>query len=268
MKVFISCDIEGVTTTTRWEQTYTSPEKLSWSAPFQAQMTREVVAACNGAIRAGATEIFIKDAHGAAINIDPHALPECAKLCRNWSGHPYGMVEGVDNTFDAAMFVGYHSAAGREGSPMSHTRTTSTTAVKLNGKKFSEFEFYSLACALEGVPSVLLTGDQMLIDDTAYLHPCLKSVAVKEGWGGRTISIAPSLAEKRIEQAAFEALSQDFKGKLPEIPKHFVLEITYKDHVMATKMSYFPGFRKCDDNSIVMETDDLVEVLRALRFVL
>ena len=123
MKVFISCDIEGITTTTRWEQTSTLPEKLHLSAPFQAQMTKEVTAACEGAIKAGATEIYVKDAHGAGINVDPHALPDCVKLIRNWSGHPYGMVEGIDSSFDAVMFVGYHSAAGREGNPMSHTMT-------------------------------------------------------------------------------------------------------------------------------------------------
>lgn len=268
MKVFISCDIEGVTTTTRWEQTFTAPDKQSWTAPFQAQMTKEVVAACNGAIKAGATEIVIKDAHGAGVNIDPYALPDCAKLIRNWSGHPYGMVEGVDNTFDAVIFVGYHSAAGREGNPMSHTMTTSTVAVKVNGKKFSEFDFYSLACALEGVPTVMLSGDKMLCDDSSGIHPCLKTVAVKEGHGGRTKSISPNLACELIEKAAYEALQQDFKGKLPEIPKSFELEITYKEHVMATKMSYFPGFAKVGDNTILLKSNDFTDLLRAIRFVL
>ena len=58
-----------------------------------------------------------------------------------------GMVDGVDNTFDAAMFIGYHSAAGRNGNPLSHTFTTKTTSVKLNGMICSEFLLYSWACA-------------------------------------------------------------------------------------------------------------------------
>ena len=268
MKVFISCDIEGTATTTRWEQTYTAPEKQSWSAPFQAQMTKEVVAACNGAIRAGATEILVRDAHGAACNIDPDALPECAKLKRNWSGPPYAMVDGIDPTFDAAIFIGYHSAAGREGSPLSHTVRTSMNYIKVNGKKYSEFDFYSAACALEGVPSVFLSGDKMLCEDSAGIHPCLKTVAVKEGHGGSTTSISPSLACKKIEEGVYEALKQDFKGKLMTPPEHYTMEVSYKDHTVATKMSYFPGFSKKDDNTIVTETDNLIDLLTAIRFIL
>ena len=268
MRVFISCDIEGVTTTTRWEQTSTAPEKLHLSAPFQAQMTKEVVAACEGAIAAGADYILIKDAHGAAINIDPAALPDCAELIRGWEGHPYSMVEGVDSTFDAAMFVGYHAAAGREGNPMSHTRTGSTTSVVVNGKKFSEFDFYSYACALEGVPSVLLTGDKMLCDDSQGVHPKLVTVAVKEGKGGSTRSISPSVACEKIKAAAEQALKQDLTNAVPKLPEQFKMEITYKDHTMATKMSFYPGFQKSGDNSIVMESGNFVDLLRAIKFVL
>lgn len=268
MRVFISCDIEGVTTTNRWEQTSTAPEKLHLSAPFQAQMTREVVAACEGAIAAGATYILVKDAHGAAINIDPAALPECCELIRGWERHPYSMVEGVDSTFDAAMFVGYHSAAGREGNPMSHTKTGSTVSIVVNGKKFSEFDFFSLTCALEGVPTVLLTGDKMLCDDSQGIHPKLVTVAVKEGKGGSTKSISPSLACKKIAEAAEQALKQDLSNALPQIPKRFTMEITYKDHTMATKMSYYPGFKKSGDNSIIMDTDNFIDLLRATNFVL
>ena len=268
MRVFISCDIEGVATTTRREQIGTAPEQLHLSAPFRAQMTREVVAACEGAIAAGADYILVKDAHGDAINIDPEALPDCAELIRGWEGHPYSMVEGIDNTFDAAMFVGYHAAAGREGNPLSHTLTGKTIGICVNGKKFSEFDFYSYACALEGVPTVLLTGDKMLCSDSQRVHPKLVTVPVKEGKGASTKSISPNLACERIKAATEKALKQDLIDALPEIQKHFTMEITYKDHTMATQMSFYPGFQKSGDNSIVMESDNFVDLLRAIQFVL
>ena len=169
MKVFISADIEGTTLTTYWDQTRTLTEAKA--KPHCQQMTREVVAACEGAIAAGATEILIKDAHGKGINIDINQLPECATLIRNWSGHPLSMAYGCDETFDAAMFVGYHSAAGRNGNPLSHTETTQTTSVRLNGMICSEFLLYSWACAMMGVPTVLLAGDKMLTEDSKGLTP-------------------------------------------------------------------------------------------------
>ena len=108
----------------------------------------------------------------------------------------------------------------------------------------------------------------MLCEDSANIHPCLKTVAVKEGCGGRTTSISPSLACKLISETVCEALSQDFSGKLPTLPKEYTLEITYKEHVQATKMANYPGFKKIEDNTISLTSENFVDLLRAIRFVL
>ncbi|MEG2939910.1 MAG: M55 family metallopeptidase, partial [Oscillospiraceae bacterium] len=88
MRVFISCDIEGITTTTLWDETHTQTQQ-SIAAPHAQQMTLEVKAACEGAIAAGADYILVKDAHGSGTNIDITQLPECVEVIRNWSGTPY-----------------------------------------------------------------------------------------------------------------------------------------------------------------------------------
>ena len=62
-------------------------------------LTKEVVAAANGAISAGADEIIIKDAHDSARNIDMDELPDKAKLIRGWTGDPLSMVAGIDESF-------------------------------------------------------------------------------------------------------------------------------------------------------------------------
>ena len=244
MKVFISADIEGTTLTTYWDQTRTLTDARA--KPHCQQMTREVVAACEGAIAAGATEIVVKDAHGRGVNIDPTQLPECVQLIRNWSGDPLSMAYGCDETFDAAMFVGYHSAAGRCGNPLSHTETTQTTSVRLNGLICSEFLLYSWACAKMGVPTVLLAGDKMLTEDSRGLPPKLKTVAVKAGFGA----------------AAEEGLKQDLTNAVPTLPEHFVFELSYKEHKNAVKYSSYPGCVLVDDLTVRFESDDFTEVLR------
>ena len=70
-------------------------------------MTEEVAAVCEAALCAGAGEVFVKDGHGAANNIDPFGLPDRVTLFRGKSGHPYNMMFGLDRSFDAALFVGY-----------------------------------------------------------------------------------------------------------------------------------------------------------------
>ena len=129
MRVFISADIEGTTFTTLWDETELGHNMYAAAAK---QMTAEVKAACEGAIAAGADYILVNDAHDYAVNLDVNELPECVEVIRGWSGSPMGMVDGVDNSFDAAMFIGYHSAAGRCGNPLSHTFTTkiNTSVIK------------------------------------------------------------------------------------------------------------------------------------------
>ena len=265
MRVFISADIEGTAFTTVWDETQKGQTDYY---PAAQQMTAEVKAACEGAIAAGADYILIKDAHGKGINIDINQLPECATLIRNWSGHPLSMAYGCDETFDAAMFIGYHSAAGRNGNPLSHTFTTKTTCVKLNGMVCSEFLLYSWACAMRGVPTVMLAGDQMLVDDSQELHPALHTVAVKDGFGGSTRCLNPALACRKIKEQAEAALKEDLSKAGVTLPGEFKFEVSFKEHRDAVRRSFFPGCRLEGDRTVVLETHDFMDVLRAVQFIL
>ena len=265
MRVFISADIEGIATTTIWPQA--QREGIGYAEACR-EMTAEVAAACEGAIAAGASYIRVKDAHGSGTNIDPAGLPRCAELTRASCGSPWSMVYGITDGFDAAMFVGYHCAAGRSGNPLSHTETTSTVYVKLNGVKCSEFQLYSWACTLAGVPSVLLAGDEMLCADSAALHPRLVTVPVKRGFGGSTTSLHPEEAQQRIRDGALAALRQDLTNALPALPKRFTLEICFKEQTKAAQVSFFPGFKQVSDNIVKFTTGDYYEILRAIVWVL
>ena len=69
--------MEGVTGVTNWEEV--DHNKPAYPQ-FQKQMSLEVAAACEGAIRAGAKEIFVKDAHYSGRNILPSYLPKRVKI--------------------------------------------------------------------------------------------------------------------------------------------------------------------------------------------
>lgn len=264
MRVFISADIEGTDFTTIWDECDKNGKGYAAAAH---QMTMEAKAACEGAISAGADYILLKDAHGSATNMDTTLFPKCVEIARGWTGGPKAMVEGIDDSFDAAMFIGYHSAAGRNGNPLSHTFSGKTYQVKLNGKDCSEFMLYSWCCAQYGVPTVFLSGDKMLTEDSKTLHPMLKTVATKDGMGGFTRCLQPERACELIREGANAALNQDISKALCAIPSHFVLELSYKEHPMAVKFSNYPGFELIDSHTIRMETDDLNDILRCVPFV-
>ena len=65
--------MEGITGVTHWDEV--EHDKPSVYNQFQARMTEEVLAACNGAIVVGAIEIWVKDAHYSGRNILAEKLP-------------------------------------------------------------------------------------------------------------------------------------------------------------------------------------------------
>lgn len=265
MKVFISADIEGIATTCKWSETSSANKEYDFHAN---EMTKEVVAACRGAIEAGATEILIKDAHGSGTNLDLSMMPEEARVIRGWSGHPYEMVQGIDSTFDAAMYVGYHSEAGSGGNPMSHTMTLAPQHVYINGRPASEFMIYSYCAALEGVPSVFLSGDLHLCEVSKELYPWLVTVPVKEGDGLSVTCLSSVKACKLIQEKVKEALSQDLSSIKLELPSHFDVKVVYKDHNTAASNRYFPGVTMVDEHTLGFEDDDYFEVARKLKYLL
>jgi len=265
MKVFISADIEGITTTTVWDECDSSHPSYHLHG---VQMTDEVLACIEGAKNAGATEIVVRDAHADATNIDPTRMPSGVSLIRNWSGHPYAMAEGVDSSFDAAMFIGYHSAAGRTGNPMSHTISGRRfQRILINGNIASEFMLYSWACAFEGVPTVFLSGDRALCEDACDLHPRLIACPVKDGVGSATVnySVVDTLAS--IAALSQKALSQNLRGALAALPSRFEVEVEYKSHIFAEKAMWFPGVTRKGDNTVVFGSDSFFEVLRTISWI-
>ena len=132
MKVFLSADMEGTCGIVAWPETERSTP-MDY-APYQKQMSREVAAACRGALSAGAEDVLVKDAHDSARNIDPTVLPRGARIHRAWSGDPLSMMTGLNQeTFDAVFFTGYHAWAGCPGNPLSHTMNLKNDHVTLNG---------------------------------------------------------------------------------------------------------------------------------------
>ena len=122
LKVFISVDMEGVAGVVNWEDVNRTGKDYDL---FRKIMTKETNAAIEGAIAAGATDILVRDSHGSARNILPHLLDKRARLLRDWSGSQFSMMEGIDKTYDAVVFIGYHAKAGTEDSPLAHTMSSS-----------------------------------------------------------------------------------------------------------------------------------------------
>jgi D-amino peptidase len=263
MKIYISADIEGITDVTHWDETELN------HADFRAareQMTAEVAAACEGAIYAGATEIWVKDAHDSARNLIPERLPMETRLIRGWSGHPFLTLQELDKTFHAVALIGYHSRAGSGTSPLAHSFTGKVTLIRLNGQDVSEFLMDAYTAAYVGVPLIFISGDQGICDEATAFNPHISTVAVKQGVGNSTINIHPELAVASIREGIAQSLKGDAFQYPVALPKHFTIDVRYRTSYNAYRNSFYPGARQIDASTVQFETDDYFEVLRFMAF--
>ncbi len=264
MKVYISVDIEGVAGITHWDE---ADKKHPDYPEFREQMTKEAVAAIEGAEAAGATEILVKDAHSSGRNLMTSKLPGGIRLVRAWAGHPLCMIQELDESFDAVLMVGYHSAAGSEANSLAHTLSLDAAEIRLNGMRASEFLVHALASSMLGVPTVFVSGDRGLMEEVEKTNAAIIRCAVKEGRGQSTISMTPEAACRAIREGVARALRGDRKKCLLAVPAHTVLEITYGDPNLAYRHSWYPGARHVGNRTIRFETDHYFDVLRMLNYV-
>ena len=264
MKIYISADIEGITGVTHiHDATKTEADYRE----FQEQMTAEVLAACTGALKAGAKEIYIKDAHDTGRNLIAAKLPEQVKLIREWSKHPLGMMQELDESFDAVIMIGYHSGAGSQASPLSHTLTDNFSSIKFNGKPASEFLINAYIAGLVGVPLVFVSGDKGICDEALSFQERIWTVSVQEGIGASTVSIHPQVAIKKIEEGVEAALLKDTSPLKKKLPPAFKVKIEFRHHVSVYKASFYPGIIRLANKTIQFEYKDYFEVLRTLMFI-
>lgn len=264
MKVYISADIEGITGVTHWDETEAGKADYEWA---REQMTAEVAAACEGALAAGAAEVWVKDAHDSARNLIASRLPRQTRLIRGWSGHPLMMMQELDATFGALMLVGYHSRMGSGANPLSHTMSGHVTWVKINGVEASECTLSAYTAAMFQVPLAFVSGDQGLCADVIGLNPHITTVAVKEGVGNSTINLHPELAVEQIRAGAAAAVACAQQCLIP-LPGRFAVEVRFRRPERAYQFGFYPGARQSDASSVQFDHADFFEVMRFLLFAL
>ena len=265
MKIYISADMEGITGVTHWDEV--DHNKSSYGQ-FQKQMSLEVAAACEGALEAGAKEIWVKDAHYSGRNILAEILPKGVKLIRGWSGHPYSMVQELDDSFDALMMVGYHSRAGQGGNPLAHTLSSSKlNSITINDRQTSEFFLHGNIAAKHGVPLVFLSGDAGLCEEVLEVSPGTTTVATMVGVGDSTISIQPQESLEAIKTKVKSALSGELSNCLWDHPKSFVVHIRFNKQQLAYRASHYPGAELFDPKTIAFTTKEYDEVMQLILFV-
>ena len=163
LKVYISVDMEGVAGVVTADQLL--PSGFEYER-FRHFMTDETLAAVRAANEAGASEIVVSDSHGNGENLLIEVFPKNVRIVRAWPRHG-GMMAGLDSSFSAAIFIGYHASTTNPKGVRAHTFSSAHYArVALNGNAVTEGEYNAAYAGAKGVPVIFVSGDDAAVEDT------------------------------------------------------------------------------------------------------
>ena len=206
MRVLVSVDMEGAAGVVDGEDV--SPGEGAYEHN-RALLTAEANAAVRGvyATEPGA-QVLVTEAHGPFRNLVPEQLDRRAELLRG-KPKPDGMLAGLGDGVDAALFIGYHGKAGTPRSVLAHTIHGGVVAdVRCDGRSLGELGLNATLAAHRGVPAVLVSGDDSVAAEAAEVAPAMHTVVVKRALGARAAALLhPDEACERIEQAVPRALA-------------------------------------------------------------
>ncbi len=253
LSVYISADMEGIAALSGTDD------------PLARRlMTDEVNAAIEGAFAAGASRVVVNDAHGSHTNLLQDRLDARVTLVRG-DLKPYGMMEGLDSSHDAVVFIGYHGRAGSIGSFAAHTGSGRVHDLRINGSSVGEGGMNALYAHWHGVPVAFVSGDGGAVRQLAEVQPGVPGTAVKSGiWNRSVMSLSPDSARAAIRRGVRDALQA-----LPSAPERpvppFQVDLTYSTTTMADIAEGIPGVTRAGPATVRFRVDDYPAAYRLIR---
>ena len=175
------------------------------------------------------------------------------------------MMEGIDDGFDAAMFIGYHARSGTPRAIIDHTYTDRVHEARLNGKPVGELAINAALAGAHDVPIAMVSGDQALAAEARdLLGEAVETVVVKQAVGRFAArSVHPSEACRRIREGATTALRRRHQPLRLSSP--ITLEVEFELTQMADMAELVPGSVRIGGRTLQYRHDDYREVFRAWR---
>lgn len=261
MKTWISFDMEGVAGIVDWDQC-----RPSGGARYEIGcqlMLDEVNAAIEGAIAGGATEVVLNDSHGTMANLDPRAVAGGASYIAG-RHKPRYMMQGLDETFDAAFFVGYHGSISGRPSTLSHTYNPEVfAAARVNGELVGESGINALVADHFGVPIAFVSGDAVTWAETEPFAQGAVNVTTKESLTRfAAANLHPTESCRLIRAGAEEAMRRVAAGTVstPGIAKPATLELDLQTGDMAEVATWARGVERTGERSVSITGEDLLAV--------
>jgi len=230
-------------------------------------MAGDVNAVVEGLLEAGASEVLVNDSHGSMRNLLADDLNPKAGLITG-TPKPLSMMQGIDRSFDACLFIGYHARAGSAPAILDHTISGSTVrAVRINGKELPEMGINGAIAGYYGVPVIMLSGDtETCVQAKAIFGARIVTAAVKDAIGRTAARLLP-LAEARtlLRTSAKDALAARTSITPFTLSPPFVFELELATSLQAEAPSLVPNVKRTNARVVTFTSDDYLEGVKLLR---
>ncbi|MGD8817974.1 MAG: M55 family metallopeptidase [Acidobacteriota bacterium] len=261
-KVHISVDMEGVAGVVSENQTSSSGRNY---AAARTQMIAETNAAIAAAFDAGAAAVVVVDSHGDKTNLEPARLDRRATLIAG-GPRPLGMIDGIDDTFAAAVFIGYHARASSSPAILDHTYNGAIKGVWMNDIELGEGGLAAAVAGQYGVPVVFVSGDRAVTEEMAALLPGIGSVAVKEAISRTAAHLMhPDEAVERIREGVRDAVEHRADVTPLSFDPPVTLRIEVADSGQADQLMFVPGMQRAGARIVEYVAPDAVSAYRVSR---
>lgn len=264
LKVYVSVDMEGISGVVDGSQVTEDGRDFAAARRWMAEDVNAVIA---GLIEAGATEIVVNDSHGGMRNLLPDALHPRASLISG-TPKPLAMMEGIDDSFDAVAFVGYHATAGTDRAILDHTIAGRVVSrITVNGVEMPELGLNAAIAGQFGVPVILVTGDTATAGQArALLGPSVVTVAVKEAIGRNAAHLLPMAeARRRLEEGARQALVGRGAMAPYRLDPPFRFQVSFLTSAQAELGALIPGVERPEARTLAFTADRITDGFKLLR---
>jgi D-amino peptidase len=265
LKVLISVDMEGVAGVVTGEQL--GPTGFEYQR-FREFMTKEALAAVDGAKAGGATEIVVADAHGNGQNLLIEQFPGDTRIIRSWP-RKLSMVAGADDNVDAVVFIGYHAGTNNPTGVRAHTFSSATlTRVAVNGANVTEGSWNAAIAGQFNAPVVFVAGDDAAVAEVRKAVGNIEAVETKRSLGFHSAnSLTPQASAALIRQHVEAALKRRAEFKPYRIAGPVAVDVSFKNYMPAEVLAYLPIFERTDSHSIRFRAKDMAEASAIMSFI-
>jgi D-amino peptidase len=265
MKILIAADMEGITGVTTWD--HVTPGHAEY-ARFRKQMTQDVNAAVRGAFDAGAEEVIVADGHWNGSNILIEELEPRAKL-NTGSPSPFSMMQGIDESTDGVMFVGYHARNGSADAILDHTWSSRTVAnVWLNDLLTGEYGLNGAVAGHFGAPVIMVSGDQTACAQVTEQLGDVETAVVKQATSRFAAECLPAqVTQEMICRSAKRAVERLAQGDAPEpfvLKTPITVTVEFFTSDMADRATRIP-FTKRAGTRVSMTVDEMASAYNGFR---